>query len=107
MRTRVTLAIGEETTFSLPVSGSNGYTWCRSLEGSTEAISLSVSAKRPGEESAAEGNRPEASGGTQLLIIHAENPGRASVHLELKRPWLKNSAALEEQWIDVEVVPPA
>jgi predicted secreted protein len=106
MRTRVTLAIGEETTFSLPVSGSNGYTWCRSLEGSTEAISLSVSAKPAGADDG-EVNVPKASGGTQLLIIHAQNPGRASVHLELKRPWLKNSPALEEQWIDVEVVPPA
>ncbi|MDQ2773944.1 MAG: protease inhibitor I42 family protein, partial [Acidobacteriota bacterium] len=102
MRTRVTLAIGEETTFSLPVSGSNGYTWCRSLDGSTEAISLSVSGKPAAEESGTP-NAPKASGGTQLLLIHAENPGLASVHLELKRPWLKNAPALEEQWIDVEV----
>ncbi len=101
-RTSVTLAMGDETTFSFPVSGSNGYSWVRSVEGAADVISVSVAGLR---DANAEWSRaPKASGGIQILTVRGVKPGNVSLHLEFKRSWVKEEAPVEEQWIDVEVI---
>jgi inhibitor of cysteine peptidase len=77
------LRLGEEFQVQLPENPTTGFLWTV-LESSSRNIELARKEFSPPEDSVVVG-----AGGIRVLVFKATKPGRAVLHLGLKRPWEK------------------
>ncbi|NVM20962.1 MAG: protease inhibitor I42 family protein [Desulfobacterales bacterium] len=78
------LGLGEEFRVQLPENPTTGFLWTV-LETSSPNIELERKEFSPPQDSGIVG-----AGGIRVLIFKATKPGRAALHLGLKRPWEKD-----------------
>ena len=96
--TRLTLHVGERHTIALRALATAGYRWSGSVGGAEPAaVALEV---RRGEASP---DAPPGASAPEEAVLQGMASGRASVRLELGRPWERVPAEVID--LDVEVVP--
>ena len=103
--TRIQLKVGEMRTLRLPGRGAVGYAWEHHIAGSDQALSVTqegVREKPPGE---VDDRTPSSYSADILFTIHALEPGQATLHLQLRRPWEKDRPPLRTHTLEITIFP--
>lgn len=103
--TKIQLKVGETYTLRLPGRGSAGYAWEHHIVGNEQTLSVTqegVREKLPGE---VDDRMPSSYSADILLSIRALEPGHATLHLQLRRPWEKDRPPLNMHTLEVTVRP--
>ncbi|MGD0710455.1 MAG: C1 family peptidase [Bacteroidales bacterium] len=98
----INLSTDQVLEIQLPRKASTGYIWCEATTSTDKVISKSVAQIGEGEfiHDATQG-RLKGGSGTQIIRYVGTSQGTTVLSLELRRPWEKNSPAIDSYTISV------
>jgi predicted secreted protein len=98
-RETLRLGQGEQHTVPLPGKGAAGYQWTARVEGDVESVDVSVGTE-PGVDAA---DLRVGASVDEYATISGRRRGAATVFLEQRRPWEKETVPVDRRTFDVEV----
>lgn len=96
------LRVGEERALRLPGRGTAGYGWLPELGGEIGVLSVAHGAA---PLDAAASDPPRSGSVDEVFVLRGLSPGRAILHLELRRRWDPHAAAIDVRDYEIAVVP--
>lgn len=83
--------------------GSAGYAWSHDTRGEPGVLAVALEAQSAPATATPGGLPPDSSSVRYVLVLTAQAPGEATVHVTLRRPWERQKPPLREVAVHVTV----